>query len=118
MEDRLLNAYLAGTVDDDAFKAKTAELKADRARVTEEIDARGRRGPGSREGGAGGVRLEPKGGRNLARFKHLGWSPDPGFDLFEPAGERRNFIHHKEKAVRLFRRTARSREKSGRVRFV
>jgi hypothetical protein len=38
MQDRLLNAYLAGTVDDDAFKAKTAELKADTARVTEEID--------------------------------------------------------------------------------
>jgi site-specific DNA recombinase len=41
MQDRLLNAYLAGTVDDDAFKAKTAELKADTARVTEEIDAQG-----------------------------------------------------------------------------
>ena len=41
MQDRLLNAYLAGTVDDDAFKAKTAELKADTARVTEEIDAGG-----------------------------------------------------------------------------
>ena len=41
MQDRLLNAYLAGTVDDDAFKAKTAELKADAARVTEEIDAQG-----------------------------------------------------------------------------
>ena len=40
-ENRLLNAYLAGTVDDDAFKAKTAELKADTARVTEEIDAQG-----------------------------------------------------------------------------
>ncbi|MFN6310851.1 MAG: hypothetical protein ACK46M_05330 [Planctomyces sp.] len=113
MEDRLLNAYLAGTVDDDAFKAKTAELKADRARVTEEIDARGRRGPGSRESGSGGVRLEPKGGRNLARFKHHGSSPDPGFDLFEPAGERRNFIHHKEKAVRLLGRTARFEEESG-----
>ena len=38
--ERLLNAYLAGTVDDDAFKAKTAQLKADTARVTEEeIDA-------------------------------------------------------------------------------
>jgi hypothetical protein len=113
MEDRLLNAYLAGTVDDDAFKAKTAELKAktaelkaDRARVTEEIDARGRRGPDSRESGSCGVRLEPKGGRNLARFKHHGSSPDPRFDLFEPAGERRNSGHHKEKAVRLFRRTA------------
>ena len=41
MQDRLLNAYLAGTVDDEAFKAKTAELKADTARVTEEIDAGG-----------------------------------------------------------------------------
>ena len=41
MQDRLLNVSLAGTVDDDAFKAKTAKLKADTARVTEEIDAQG-----------------------------------------------------------------------------
>ena len=74
----------------------------------------GRRGPGSRENGTGRVRLEPKGGRNLAAFKHHGSSPDPGFDLFEPAGERRNSSHHKEKAVRLFCRTARFEEKSGR----
>ncbi|MFN9159399.1 MAG: hypothetical protein ACK6D5_16660, partial [Planctomyces sp.] len=59
-----------------------------------------------------------KGGRHLARFKHHGSSPDPRFDLFEPAGERRNSGHQKEKAVRLFRRTASFEDKSGRVRFV
>ena len=41
IQDRLLNAYLAGTVDDDGFKAKTAELNADTVRVTKEIDAQG-----------------------------------------------------------------------------
>jgi hypothetical protein len=35
IQNRLLNAYLAGTVDDDAFKAKSAELKADTARSTD-----------------------------------------------------------------------------------
>ncbi|MCE2797567.1 MAG: recombinase family protein [Planctomyces sp.] len=59
-----------------------------------------------------------KGGRHLARFKHHGSSPDSGFDLFQPADERHNSGHQKEKAVRLFRRTASFEDKSGRVRFV
>ena len=33
MQDRLLNAYLAGTVDEEAYKAKTLELNAERANV-------------------------------------------------------------------------------------
>ena len=33
MQDRLLNAYLAGTVDEDVYKAKTNELKAEVANV-------------------------------------------------------------------------------------
>ena len=41
MQDRLLNAYLAGTVDEEAFQAKSAELKADAARVAEELDGLG-----------------------------------------------------------------------------
>ena len=40
MQDRLLNAYLAGTVEDDAFNATTAELKADTARVAEDLGAK------------------------------------------------------------------------------
>ncbi|MGV2337800.1 MAG UNVERIFIED_CONTAM: hypothetical protein LVR18_28195 [Planctomycetaceae bacterium] len=46
-------------------------------------------------------------------FRMSKTSPDPGFDLFKPAGERRNSGHRKEKAVRLFRRTVRFEEKSG-----
>ena len=37
MQDRLLNAYLAGTVEEVVFKAKSAELKAEAARVAEEL---------------------------------------------------------------------------------
>lgn len=33
MQDRLLNAYLAGTVDEDVYKAKSNELKAETANV-------------------------------------------------------------------------------------
>ena len=46
MQDRLLNAYLAGTVGKDAYRAKSNELKAEDAKVDislqemEEIDAR------------------------------------------------------------------------------
>ncbi|MCA9054936.1 MAG: hypothetical protein KDA75_13940 [Planctomycetaceae bacterium] len=33
MQDRLLNAYLAGTVDEDVYKAKSNELKAETAKL-------------------------------------------------------------------------------------
>ena len=41
MQDRLLNAYLAGTVDEDAYKAKSNELKAEGANVNEVLAALG-----------------------------------------------------------------------------
>lgn len=37
MQDRLLNAYLAGTVDEATFQAKSGELKGDGARIEEAI---------------------------------------------------------------------------------
>ena len=37
MQDRLLNAYLAGTVDDGVYKAKSHELKAEAARAEEAL---------------------------------------------------------------------------------
>jgi hypothetical protein len=37
MLDRLLNAYLAGTVDEAAFKAKSAEFKSEVARLDESL---------------------------------------------------------------------------------
>lgn len=37
MQDRLLNAYLAGTVDEDVYKSKTNELKAQSASVDESL---------------------------------------------------------------------------------
>ncbi len=39
MQDRLLNAYLAGTVDEDVMKEKSEELRQDRARLEESIAA-------------------------------------------------------------------------------
>jgi len=37
MQDRLLNAYLAGTVDEATFKAKSNELKAETAKTDEAL---------------------------------------------------------------------------------
>jgi site-specific DNA recombinase len=37
MQDRLLNAYLAGTVEEVVYKAKTAELKAEAAKADETL---------------------------------------------------------------------------------
>ena len=37
MQDRLLNAYLAGTVDEVAYKAKSNELKAEAAKADESL---------------------------------------------------------------------------------
>lgn len=39
MQDRLLNAYLAGSVDEETFQAKSVELKAEAVRVRESCDA-------------------------------------------------------------------------------
>jgi DNA invertase Pin-like site-specific DNA recombinase len=38
MQDRLLNAYLAGTVDEAAYKSKSGELKAEASRLDEALD--------------------------------------------------------------------------------
>ncbi|KPJ57082.1 MAG: hypothetical protein AMS16_01565 [Planctomycetes bacterium DG_58] len=38
MLDRLLNAYLAGIVDEETFQSKSAELKRDEQKVTESLD--------------------------------------------------------------------------------
>lgn len=45
MQDRLLNAYLVGSVDDAALKTKTAELKGETARIDESINAMGQIDP-------------------------------------------------------------------------
>ena len=37
MQDRLLNAYLAGTVEEGVFRAKSNELKAEAARADEAL---------------------------------------------------------------------------------
>jgi site-specific DNA recombinase len=44
----------------------------------------GRRGPGSRGNRPGALRLDPAGGRHLARFKQCRPARDPRFGLFEP----------------------------------
>jgi site-specific DNA recombinase len=37
MQDRLLNAYLAGTVDENIYKAKSSELKIETSRADESL---------------------------------------------------------------------------------
>ncbi len=41
MQERLLNAYLAGAVDDETFHRKTADLKAERDMVEKGLESRG-----------------------------------------------------------------------------
>ena len=43
MQDRLLNAYLAGTVEDTVFSAKSNEYKAEAARTGEALAPRAER---------------------------------------------------------------------------
>jgi hypothetical protein len=49
MQDRLLNAYLAGTVDEVVYTAKAAELKAEAARAEEALAQVGDVDPGRAE---------------------------------------------------------------------
>ncbi|MCO6454835.1 MAG: recombinase family protein [Pirellulaceae bacterium] len=49
MQDRLLNAYLAGTVEEVVYKAKTNELKGEAARADEELAKLGNVAPGRAE---------------------------------------------------------------------
>ena len=49
MQDRLLNAYLAGTVDEAAFSAKSNELKAEAAKADESLALLGDTGSGRGE---------------------------------------------------------------------
>jgi len=106
MQDRLLNAYLAGTVEEVVYKAKSAELKAEAARADETLAQLGRGGPGPRRNGDGALRLDAKRGGNLARFIQSRSARGTRRGLFEPHIERRKPRRHKEKAVRRFRRTA------------
>ena len=41
MHDRLLNTYLAGTIDEPTFKAKSAELKSESLRIDEALQKAG-----------------------------------------------------------------------------
>ena len=108
MQDRLLNAYLAGTVEEAAYKAKSNELKADAAKTEESMEQLGDVDPGPRKGGAGALRLDAERRTNVARFKQCDPSRDTGCDLFEPYFDRLNSCHRKEKALRRSRRRAQS----------
>lgn len=41
MQDRLLNAYLAGTVDEGTYKAKASDLKVEEAKIDESLAGMG-----------------------------------------------------------------------------
>lgn len=49
MQDRLLNAYLAGTVDEATYQTKSNELKGEAARVEEAMGGLGELSPARRE---------------------------------------------------------------------
>ena len=110
MQDRLLNAYLAGTVDEVVYKAKSNELKSEAAKTDESLAQLGDVGPARGETALALFDWIATGGGYLARFKQCRPSRDPGFGLFEPYFERRKPSHHKEKALRRFRRRARFEE--------
>ena len=59
----------------------------------------GRHRRGVHRNGPATLRLEPKGGGAVARFKQCRSTGDPGCGLFEPYFERRKSGHRKEKAV-------------------
>ena len=84
MQDRLLNAYLAGTVEEAVYKAKSNELKAEAANDGRGVGPIGRRGPGSRGNRPGAIRLDATGGGDVARFKQSRSARDTRFGLFEP----------------------------------
>lgn len=46
MQDRLLNAYLAGTIDETVFQVKSAELRHEAAKAAESLDQLGEFDPG------------------------------------------------------------------------
>ena len=60
MQDRLLNAYLAGTVEEVVYKAKSTELKAEAAKADETLAQLGDVDPARAEIGPGALRLDAK----------------------------------------------------------
>ena len=50
MQERLLNAYLAGTIEEATFRAKSDQLRGDMAWVTEALEGAKRGDPGDTEG--------------------------------------------------------------------
>ena len=113
MQDRLLNAFLATSIDQATFDAKSAELRDEIARVRESEAALAKLDPKCAIR-AGGLRSEPKRGPNLARFKQRRSSRNLGRDLFEPRCLGRNSSQDKERALRHSCRRALFEEKSGR----
>jgi site-specific DNA recombinase len=106
MQDRLLNAYLEGAVEEAIYKAKSNELKVEATKADEAIAQLGDVDPGPCRNGPGALRLDAECGGNLARFKQSRSSRDTRRGLFEPYFRRRKPRRHKEKALRRARRRA------------
>jgi len=105
MQDRFLNAYLAGTVEEVVCKAKANELKAEAAASRPRIG----------RNGASALRLVATGGRCVATFKPCPTALNLGFGLFKPHAGRCKPSHPKEKAVRRLRRTKTASGRGGRT---
>jgi len=106
MQDRLLNAYLAGTVEEVVFIAKSNELKAEAAKTDESLALLADSGPARGETALTLFDWSQRaadlwrGSNNALRREIL------DSVCFEPHFGRRKSSHHNEKAVRRFRRTA------------
>jgi hypothetical protein len=114
MQDRLLNAHLAGQVDEETYQRKSCELKRGGGQGRRGTGGPGRLGRRLRGNGPAALRLEPIGRGRLAAFEQRRAARDPRRGLFEPRAERPNPRHHKEKALRHSGRRARFEEQSGR----
>lgn len=98
MQERLLNAYIAGSIGEAKFKAKSDDLKAQIAAVDESLVS-----VEDIDEGCAETALQlfdwRAGGGAVARFKQCRSPRDLGCGLFEPYFERRRSRHRKEKAA-------------------
>ncbi len=107
MQDRLLNAYLAGTVEEVVYKAKSNELKAEAAKADEALAQLGDVDPARAETALALFDWTQNAAEIWRGSNNRRSARDPRCGLFEPYFERRKSRRHKEKALRRFRRRAR-----------
>ena len=107
MQERLLNAYLAGTIDEQALVAKQTQLRDEAATAAATLATSGEVHPEDVQTALGVFqfahcvvrRPEVERRPNLARFKDGPKTRNPRRGIFEPPARRRNSRRRKEKSV-------------------